>query len=106
MGFVVLGYQVESVRFFAPMGTNNNTVSHATLQLNVLLIHSNNPKSMVTIETFDLSVSFYGNKHGTPRDVKLKHLCMQTPLFLLCMNNCIYLACRGYGGILLKCSHG
>ena len=28
----------------------------------------------VTMETFDLGVSLYGNKHGTPRGVKLKHL--------------------------------
>ena len=27
------------------------------------------------METFDLGVSFYCNKHGTPRGVKLKHLC-------------------------------
>ena len=30
---------------------------------------------MITMETFDLGVSFYGNKHGTPRDVKHEHLC-------------------------------
>ena len=37
---------------------------------------------MVTTETFDLGVSLYGNEHGTPRGVKLKHL-RKKPLFLL-----------------------
>ena len=30
---------------------------------------------VITMETFDFGVSFYGNKHGIPRGVKLKYLC-------------------------------
>ena len=40
---------------------------------------------MVTMETFDLGVSFYGNKHGTPIDVKLNisanNLCIYIQYF-------------------------
>ena len=40
------------------------------------------------METFDLGESFYGNKHGTPRNVKLKHLCKHP--------NCFYCACSSW----------